>query len=360
MWPNDAEQTLVRAHIGFVWLWDWLMLTEQGTPSSRSASEPPPNLVLLSAFLSCQVTMSTLTEDGISAVKQIACDRLLSSRVEVKLKVGAGLQLGFTQGYSGPEEGGVFVYYLIIISMSFIYHSVRVLGAWRWAAAVIPHVRRREPTPLHLSHIPWPLCSCSRHQGKRVADVVNRIHVAVPKARDGLDRPPVIPPGVAEARARRDAGEKLRITEKDLQVRPSFSVGCCMSSVQYLLASLLRSEGRGSSAMGSSTTQTACLPACLPVHLLLLQEQHGGAGAYNADLRKTYDLKVGGVEGWRRQASPGRRVGEAGRPRGACLTCRDCSAPHPTAHLLPHPLLHPCRTLPGSTTSCPRSSTARM
>lgn len=32
--------------------------------------------------------MSTLTEDGISHVKQVACDRLLASRVEVKLKVG--------------------------------------------------------------------------------------------------------------------------------------------------------------------------------------------------------------------------------------------------------------------------------
>jgi hypothetical protein len=48
--------------------------------------------------------------------------------------------------------------------------------------------------------------------------VVNRIHVAVPKPRDNASRPPVIPPGVAAARARRDAGEKRR-TEKDLQVR---------------------------------------------------------------------------------------------------------------------------------------------
>ena len=37
--------------------------------------------------------MSTLTEEGIAAVKQAACDRLLSSRVEVKLKVGAGALL---------------------------------------------------------------------------------------------------------------------------------------------------------------------------------------------------------------------------------------------------------------------------
>ncbi|KAL4419380.1 hypothetical protein ABPG77_002907 [Micractinium sp. CCAP 211/92] len=104
------------------------------------------------------ITMSTLTEDGISAVKQLACDRLLSSRVEVKLK------------------------------------------------------------------------------GKRVGDVVNRIHVAMPRARDGMARPPVIPPGVAAARARREAGEKRR-TEKDLQ------------------------------------------------------EEQGGAGVYNSDLRKLYDLK---------------------------------------------------------------------
>ena len=32
--------------------------------------------------------MSTLTEEGVAAVKQVACDRLLSSRVEVKLQVG--------------------------------------------------------------------------------------------------------------------------------------------------------------------------------------------------------------------------------------------------------------------------------
>lgn len=37
---------------------------------------------------SALVTMSTLTEEGVSAVKQVACDRLLNSRVEVKLKVG--------------------------------------------------------------------------------------------------------------------------------------------------------------------------------------------------------------------------------------------------------------------------------
>ncbi len=55
-------------------------------------------------------------------------------------------------------------------------------------------------------------------QGKRIQDVAHRMHVAVPVPRDGVARPPVIPPGVAAARARRDAGEK-RKTEKDLQAR---------------------------------------------------------------------------------------------------------------------------------------------
>lgn len=104
------------------------------------------------------VSMSTLTEDGVGVVKSLACDRLLASRVEVKLK------------------------------------------------------------------------------SKRVGDVVSRIHVAMPKQRDGVARPPVIPAGVAEARARRDAGERRR-TEKDLQ------------------------------------------------------EENGGAGVYTQDMRKLWDLK---------------------------------------------------------------------
>lgn len=33
------------------------------------------------------LTMSTLTEQGVMEVKQIACDRLLASRVEAKLQV---------------------------------------------------------------------------------------------------------------------------------------------------------------------------------------------------------------------------------------------------------------------------------
>lgn len=55
-------------------------------------------------------------------------------------------------------------------------------------------------------------------QGKRIKDVVNRMHVAVPQARDRVSRPPVIPAGVTQARAARDAGYKP-LTEKDLQVR---------------------------------------------------------------------------------------------------------------------------------------------
>jgi nucleolar GTP-binding protein len=52
--------------------------------------------------------------------------------------------------------------------------------------------------------------------GKRINDVLNRIHIAQPKARDNAARPPVIPPGVAEARAKRAAGQRKR-TQKDIQ-----------------------------------------------------------------------------------------------------------------------------------------------
>ena len=48
---------------------------------------------------------------------------------------------------------------------------------------------------------------------RRIGDVLNRIHIAMPKQREGerlAARPPVIPPGVAEARKRREAGEKRR------------------------------------------------------------------------------------------------------------------------------------------------------
>ena len=54
-------------------------------------------------------------------------------------------------------------------------------------------------------------------QGKRIQDVAFRMHVAQPKPRDRQGRPPVIPPNLAAARARKDAGEKQR-TEKDVEV----------------------------------------------------------------------------------------------------------------------------------------------
>ncbi|WPT10549.1 Nucleolar GTP-binding protein 1 [Picochlorum sp. SENEW3] len=114
------------------------------------------------------VPMSTLTEEGVSHVKTVACDRLLASRVEVKLK------------------------------------------------------------------------------SKRVHDVADRLHVAMPKQRDAVSRPPCIPSGVEEARLGRDAGERKK-TEKDLQ------------------------------------------------------EELGGAGVYSQDVRKRWDLAK---EEWKYDAMP--------------------------------------------------------
>lgn len=57
----------------------------------------------------------------------------------------------------------------------------------------------------------------AKMQGKRVDNVLNRIHVATPKHAHP-ERKPCIPEGVAEARARRDAGGTME-TEKDLEER---------------------------------------------------------------------------------------------------------------------------------------------
>ncbi|KAL6785755.1 NGB1 [Auxenochlorella protothecoides x Auxenochlorella symbiontica] len=113
------------------------------------------------------IAMSTLTEEGVSVVKQIACDRLLASRVEIKLK------------------------------------------------------------------------------SKRINEVGNRIHVAMPRIRDGTARPPIIPASVLAKKGLPPAAP--RPTERDLQ------------------------------------------------------EAQGGAGVYNADLRKQYDLKD---EAWRYDIMP--------------------------------------------------------
>lgn len=55
--------------------------------------------------------------------------------------------------------------------------------------------------------------------GKRITDVLNRMHVAVPKARDSQTRPPVIPPSVLAAREAAAVGkqQQKRKTEKELQ-----------------------------------------------------------------------------------------------------------------------------------------------
>ncbi|GMH14211.1 hypothetical protein Nepgr_016052 [Nepenthes gracilis] len=88
------------------------------------------------------VAMSTLTEDGIIAVKNAACERLLDQRVELKMK------------------------------------------------------------------------------SKKINDCLNRFHVAVPKPRDRMERPPCIPQAVLEARAKQaaeNADRETKRTEKDLE-----------------------------------------------------------------------------------------------------------------------------------------------
>jgi len=91
------------------------------------------------------IPMSNMTEEGISKVKEVACERLLSQRSEVKLK------------------------------------------------------------------------------GKKVGDILNRLHLAVPTPRDNKTRPPVIPQSVLEAKEMKEtdmAGQKDEEDEDEEEEQP--------------------------------------------------------------------------------------------------------------------------------------------
>ncbi|KAH6820025.1 Nucleolar GTP-binding protein [Perilla frutescens var. hirtella] len=85
------------------------------------------------------LTMSTLTDEGVVAVKNAACERLLNQRVELKLK------------------------------------------------------------------------------SKKLNDCLNRFHVAMPKARDGKERPSCIPKAVLEAKAMEAAEKEKRKLEREIE-----------------------------------------------------------------------------------------------------------------------------------------------
>ena len=138
--------------------------------------------------------MSTLNEEGVMEVKQVACERLLNYRVEMKVA------------------------------------------------------------------------------GKRIGDVLNRIHVAMPKPRDTVSRPPVIPPGVEAARAKRALGDKRR-TEKDMQVRGGGGGGGLCVDLSACRHVFCVGGDHGSACMRVSVCLSVCpsvrLSVCLSVCLSL-------------------------------------------------------------------------------------------
>jgi nucleolar GTP-binding protein len=156
---NPAQQVLVNGMAS-----EALRLSHGGVVATGGAGTNEQTLLF----------MSTLQEDGVQAVKNTACDRLLAMREQVKV------------------------------------------------------------------------------QSKRAVDLVNRLHVAVPKARDRVKRPPFIPPAVLAERASAAAGAPAA------------------SSVKF------------------KTERD-------------MQEEQGGAGVYNADLRKAYLL---GNEAWKYDIMP--------------------------------------------------------
>eukprot|EP00245_Coleochaete_scutata_P007813 TRINITY_DN23583_c0_g1_i1.p1 TRINITY_DN23583_c0_g1~~TRINITY_DN23583_c0_g1_i1.p1 ORF type:complete len:671 (+),score=183.77 TRINITY_DN23583_c0_g1_i1:122-2134(+) len=138
---------------------DMALLMEMRKEAAKCGGVPLVEGALLAEEESSMLTMSTMTDEGVIAVKNSACERLLQQRVEVKMK------------------------------------------------------------------------------GKKISDVLNRIHVAVPRARDAKDRPPCIPQAVLEARAKGVKPGEGRKLEKDLE-EENGGAGVYSASLKkhYLLA----------------------------------------------------------------------------------------------------------------------------
>ena len=192
--------------------------------------------------------MSTLTDDAsVQAVKNLACERLLAARVQLKLR------------------------------------------------------------------------------SKKVADVANRVHVAVPKATGGAARPPVIPAGVEAARRAREEGLRRKTevrggarggAKKDggegravvlwvvkAGVLGEWKRGACEKSLGWEMEHGHWMEGAGlSNLFRVGRVYATCKCSLFRFHNSQrdLQEENGGAGVYNADLRKMYDLPAD----WRYDVMP--------------------------------------------------------
>ncbi|KAK9805965.1 hypothetical protein WJX73_009265 [Symbiochloris irregularis] len=145
-----------------------LLIVANKTDAIRPEALPDADKAILAEMGRAEVTeaeaqiltMSTLTEENVMAVKVAACERLLAARVEMKM------------------------------------------------------------------------------QGKRINDVANRMHVAMPKLRDGASRPPQIPPSVLAARAAKSSSTAaaLRKTERNLQEENGGAgVYSCDETKRYLL-----------------------------------------------------------------------------------------------------------------------------
>ena len=195
--------------------------------------------------------MSALNEDGVMAVRSAACDRLLASRVDLKLKVGtqhaaaaaAAVDVCSKIALQSRDAAGALWQCL---SLSFLEvpslarsaaescdacASTHTLGLCAHGDAWAPGCCCEHPiSALQIQIQPWqPLLQPDRArrdlciQGKRISDVTNRMHVALPKPRDGLARPPVIPDSVMAAALAAGGGAAAaprgRKLQKEMQVR---------------------------------------------------------------------------------------------------------------------------------------------
>lgn len=164
------------------------------------------------------MTMSTLTEEGVMAVKTAICEALLSSRVEMKMQVrqcrcSAICLLSLTCLCKWQVNVPAVHAHISMQDERFHPHTPHAVTSGTYACGA----SCSGPRLLKAQHVLL--------QGKRIQDVANRMHVAVPKARDHAQRPPQIPASVLAARVAKQqqqpgatAAQAARKLERELQV----------------------------------------------------------------------------------------------------------------------------------------------
>eukprot|EP01006_Ploeotia_vitrea_P040282 TRINITY_DN66418_c1_g1_i1.p2 TRINITY_DN66418_c1_g1~~TRINITY_DN66418_c1_g1_i1.p2 ORF type:complete len:739 (+),score=500.05 TRINITY_DN66418_c1_g1_i1:153-2369(+) len=149
-------------------------------------------------------------------------------------------------------------------------------------------------------------------KGKRINDVMNRIHIAQPQKRDNKSRPVQVPPSVLRRRMQESQVKQQILGREDLRAGLQAAVSAATTSAggssnlprtaaQIAAANKLSLLNDPEAADKAAAEAAASLVRPKKRTEKDIEAEEGGAGIYNFDRRKLYDLKE---EDWRYDKVP--------------------------------------------------------